>query len=42
MPWESQHKSLHNLSKHWLKHTKVDDKTQGKFEMDENGNISPA
>lgn len=42
MPWESQHKNLHNLSMHWLKHTKVDDKTQGKFEMDENGNISPA
>ncbi|MEV5379364.1 hypothetical protein AB0L26_25835 [Streptomyces nondiastaticus] len=42
MPWEVQHKNLHNLSKHWLQHTKVDDKTEGRFEMDENGNISPA
>ena len=42
MPWEGQHKNLHNLSKHWLQHTKVDGKTEGRFEMDENGNISPA
>lgn len=42
MPWEGQHSNLHNLSKHWLKHTKVDGKTQGLFDMDENGNISPA
>lgn len=42
MPWEGQHSNLHNLSKHWLKHTKVDGKTQGLFDMDEDGNISPA
>ncbi|MEV6007023.1 alpha/beta fold hydrolase [Streptomyces sp. NPDC051976] len=42
MPWESQHKNLHNLSKHWLQHTRVDGKTEGRFEMDQNGNISPA
>jgi pimeloyl-ACP methyl ester carboxylesterase len=42
MPWESQHKNLHNLSKHWLQHTQVDSKTEGRFEMDENGTISPA
>ncbi|MFE4874112.1 alpha/beta fold hydrolase [Streptomyces sp. NPDC056682] len=42
MPWEGQHNNLHNLSKHWLKHTNVDGNTQGRFDMDENGNISPA
>ncbi|MEV6122582.1 alpha/beta fold hydrolase [Streptomyces sp. NPDC052077] len=42
MPWETQHKNLHNLSKYWLKHTKVDGKTQGSFVMDENGDFSPA
>ncbi|MEU9046190.1 MULTISPECIES: alpha/beta fold hydrolase [unclassified Kitasatospora] len=42
MPWEVQHKNLHNLSKHWLDQTKVDGKTEGRFEMDDNGNISPA
>lgn len=42
MPWEGQHSNLHSLSKYWLAHTKVDGKTQGSFEMDENGNISPA
>ncbi|MGW1196557.1 alpha/beta fold hydrolase [Streptomyces sp. NPDC002536] len=41
MPWEVQHKNLHNLSKHWLDQTKVDGKTTGRFEMDEDGNISP-
>ncbi len=39
--WEGQHKNLHNLSKHWLKHTKVDGKTQGLFDMAEDGTISP-
>ncbi|MFF4590068.1 alpha/beta fold hydrolase [Streptomyces sp. NPDC001388] len=42
MPWEIQHKNLHSLSKHWLKHLKVDGKTQGSFVMDRNGAISPA
>ncbi|MFG2333266.1 alpha/beta fold hydrolase [Streptomyces sp. NPDC048604] len=42
MPWEMQHKNLHNLSKHWLKHLKVDGKTHGVFEMDKNGVLSPA
>jgi pimeloyl-ACP methyl ester carboxylesterase len=42
MPWEGQHKNLHSLSKHWLKHLKVDGKTQGRFVMDQNGNFSPA
>jgi pimeloyl-ACP methyl ester carboxylesterase len=41
MPWEGQHNNLHNLSKHWLKHTRVDGKTQGLFDMDQKGNISP-
>lgn len=40
MPWEGQHKNLHNLSKHWLKHLEVDGKTKGRFDMDENGAIS--
>lgn len=40
--WEMQHKNVHNLSKHWLKHLKVDGKTQGIFNMDTNGAISPA
>ncbi|MET8627129.1 alpha/beta fold hydrolase [Kitasatospora sp. NPDC004669] len=42
MPWEVQHKNLQNLSKHWLDQAKVDGKTEGRFEMDENGTISPA
>lgn len=40
--WETQHQNLHNLSKHWLKHLKVDGKTQGIYDMDTSGNISPA
>jgi pimeloyl-ACP methyl ester carboxylesterase len=40
--WEMQHKNVHNLSKHWLKHLKVDGKTQGIFDMNTNGDISPA
>ena len=40
--WEGQHKNLHNLSKHWLEHLKVDGKTTGVWDMDENGTISPA
>ncbi|MEU8526150.1 MULTISPECIES: alpha/beta fold hydrolase [Streptomyces] len=40
--WETQHKNVHNLSKHWLKHLKVDGKTQGVFNMDTDGNLSPA
>ncbi len=39
--WEGQHKNLHSLSKYWLKHTKVDGKTQGLFDMAEDGTISP-
>ncbi|KQX12917.1 alpha/beta hydrolase [Streptomyces sp. Root431] len=39
--WEMQHKNVHNLSKHWLKHLKVDGKTQGVFDMDTDGNLSP-
>ncbi|MFF8401642.1 alpha/beta hydrolase [Streptomyces sp. NPDC015684] len=41
MPWEIQHKNLHNLSKNWLKHLAVAGKTQGRYEMDLNGDISP-
>ncbi|GAA3080403.1 hypothetical protein GCM10017562_56870 [Streptomyces roseofulvus] len=40
--WEMQHKNLHNLSKHWLDHLKVDGKTQGVFDMDPDGILSPA
>ncbi|MFF9042135.1 alpha/beta hydrolase [Streptomyces sp. NPDC014892] len=40
--WEMQHKNLHNLSKHWLKHLKVDGKTHGIFDMNTNGDLSPA
>ncbi|MFF8379373.1 alpha/beta fold hydrolase [Streptomyces sp. NPDC015661] len=40
--WETQHRNLHHLSKHWLKHLKVDGKTQGVFDMDTDGNLSPA
>lgn len=42
VPWEMQHKNVHNLSKHWLKHLKVDGKTKGVFDMNTNGDISPA
>ncbi|MCT4352360.1 alpha/beta hydrolase [Streptomyces sp. Je 1-79] len=40
--WEAQHKNVHHLSKHWLKQLKVDGKTQGVFDMDTDGNLSPA
>ncbi|MFG2472804.1 alpha/beta fold hydrolase [Streptomyces canus] len=39
--WEGQHKNVHDMSAHWLKHTKLDGKTQGRFVMDENGSLSP-
>ncbi|MGW0120727.1 hypothetical protein [Streptomyces sp. NPDC003327] len=39
--WEQQHKNVHNLSKHWLKHLTVDGKTQGVFDMSTNGDLSP-
>ncbi|MFE2912290.1 alpha/beta fold hydrolase [Kitasatospora indigofera] len=42
MPWEVQHKNLHNVSKHWLKHTNVGGKTNGLFDMDLSGAISPS
>ncbi|MFD9123457.1 alpha/beta fold hydrolase [Kitasatospora sp. NPDC059571] len=41
MPWEVQHKNLHNLSKHWIKHTDAGGKTQGRYDMDANGVLSP-
>ncbi|WCH96730.1 alpha/beta fold hydrolase [Streptomyces moderatus] len=40
--WEGQHKNLHNMSKNWLKHKKVDGKTQGMFDMAVDGTISPS
>ncbi|ELP67056.1 alpha/beta fold hydrolase [Streptomyces turgidiscabies] len=40
MPWEGQHKNLHNLSKHWLKQLKVEGKTQGRFIMAEDGTFT--
>ncbi|WP_419249344.1 alpha/beta fold hydrolase [Streptomyces canus] len=40
--WEMQHENVHDLSKHWLKHLKVDGKTQGIFDMNTDGDISPA
>ncbi|MDT9690121.1 alpha/beta fold hydrolase [Streptomyces sp. P9(2023)] len=40
--WETQHKNVHNLTKHWLEHLKVDGKTLGVFDMNTNGDISPA
>ncbi|MFC8915214.1 alpha/beta fold hydrolase [Streptomyces sp. NPDC047821] len=40
--WETQHRNVHNLSKHWLKHLKVDGKTQGVFDMNTDGDLSPA
>ncbi|MFF9915243.1 alpha/beta fold hydrolase [Streptomyces sp. NPDC013457] len=39
--WEQQHKNVHALSKHWLKHLKVDGKTQGVFDMAVDGVLSP-
>lgn len=39
--WEQQHKNVHNLSKHWLKHLKVDGKTQGVFDMAVDGVLNP-
>ncbi|MFI1658613.1 alpha/beta hydrolase [Streptomyces sp. NPDC020472] len=42
VPWEMQHGNVHELSKHWLKHLKVDGKTNGVFDMDTAGNLSPA
>jgi hypothetical protein len=41
LPWERQHKNLHNLSMHWIEHRQVDGKTTGMFVMDENGIITP-
>ncbi|MFD8206181.1 alpha/beta fold hydrolase [Streptomyces sp. NPDC059695] len=41
VPWEMQHKNVHELSKRWLKHLKVDGKTHGVFDMDVDGNLSP-
>ncbi|WP_405817082.1 alpha/beta hydrolase [Streptomyces sp. NBC_01390] len=41
MPWEGQHIHLHDLSKRWLKHLKVNGKTQGRFDMAVNGAITP-
>ncbi|MEV7569865.1 alpha/beta hydrolase [Streptomyces tanashiensis] len=41
VPWEIQHGNVHELSKHWLKHLKVDGKTHGVFDMDLDGNLSP-
>ncbi|MFE7553736.1 alpha/beta hydrolase [Streptomyces gardneri] len=40
--WEMQHKNVHNLSKHWLKHRSVDGQTQGVFDMNTEGDITPA
>ncbi|WP_137992679.1 alpha/beta fold hydrolase [Streptomyces vilmorinianum] len=40
--WERQHKNVHNLSKYWLKQLKVDGKTQGVFDMNTNGDLSPS
>jgi hypothetical protein len=34
--------NLHNLSKYWLKHLKVDGKAHGVFDMNTNGDLSPA
>ncbi|WP_369228770.1 alpha/beta fold hydrolase [Streptomyces sp. R21] len=42
MPWERQHKNLHDLSAQWIKDRQVDSKTTGVFVMDENGVTSPA
>ncbi|WP_268255492.1 hypothetical protein [Streptomyces litmocidini] len=42
MPWGKRHAHVHELSKHWLKQLKVDGKTHGVFDMDVDGNLSPA
>ncbi|MFC8989521.1 MULTISPECIES: alpha/beta fold hydrolase [unclassified Streptomyces] len=39
--WEGQHKNVHNLSKQWLKHAKVDGRTEGRFVMAESGSLTP-
>ncbi|MGW6294119.1 alpha/beta fold hydrolase [Streptomyces sp. NPDC055058] len=38
--WEGQHKNVHALSKQWLRHTRVDGRTEGRFVMAENGSLT--
>lgn len=40
--WERQAKVLHQLSKQWLKHTAINDHTNGSFIVDEEGEYTPA
>lgn len=41
MPWEVQRRVLHHISKQWLKHGAVEDRTNGTFFVDTEGVIYP-
>lgn len=41
MPWESQARVLHHISKQWLKHRAVEGLTSGTFFVDTEGNLLP-
>jgi pimeloyl-ACP methyl ester carboxylesterase len=41
MVWERQSKVLHRMSKQWLKHTAVEGLTNGSYDLDEDGVLTP-
>ncbi|MER5732345.1 alpha/beta fold hydrolase [Streptomyces sp. NPDC002138] len=41
MPWEGRRIILHEMSKQWLKHTKVFGKDKGSFHVDDNDAVTP-
>ncbi|MGP3985145.1 alpha/beta fold hydrolase [Streptomyces sp. KR80] len=41
MPWERQSKVLHRMSKQWFKHTAVEGLTNGSFDVDDDGVLTP-
>ncbi|MGP3947904.1 alpha/beta fold hydrolase [Streptomyces sp. 7N604] len=41
MVWERQSKVLHRMSKQWLKHTTVEGLTNGSYDVDEDGVLTP-
>lgn len=41
MPWETQRKVLHQISKEWIKHLRVGGFDEGEFLVDREGNLLP-
>jgi len=39
MPWETQRRVLHHISKEWIKHRSVSGLEQGEFFVDVEGNL---